>query len=173
MYQYPNYLMHYGVKGMHWGQRKTRKRAQKDAKEYARAKMYYGQGAGNRRKLISNTVEQRSKDPYYKSEFDKAMAKQDMAKHVSAAKRERKAADIKNTTAKTVRGVVNVATGNIGRASAAAIILYAAARYTGADKVVASYAKQTVSSVIDSAKGAKASRNIWNNMAKNYMKNKK
>ena len=173
MYQYPNYLIHYGVKGMHWGHRKTRKRAQKDAKEYARAKMYYGKGAGNRRKLISNTVAQRSKDPYYKSEFDKAMEKQDMVKHVSAAKRERKMADIKDTTAKTVRGVVNVATGNIGRASAAAIILYATAKYTGADKVVASYAKQTVSSVIDSAKGAKASRNIWNNMAKNYIKNKK
>lgn len=173
MYQYPNYLIHYGVKGMHWGHRKMRKRAQKDAKEYARAKMYYGKGAGNRRKLISNTVAQRSKDPYYKSEFDKAMAKQDMVKHVSAAKRERKMADIKDTTAKTVRGVVNVATGNIGRASAAAIILYATAKYTGADKVVSSYAKQTVSSVIDSAKGAKASRNIWNNMAKNYIKNKK
>ena len=158
---------------MHWGHRKTRKRAQKDAKEYARAKMYYGKGAGNRRKLISNTVAQRSKDPYYKSEFDKTIAKQDMVKHVSAAKRERKMADIKDTTAKTVRGVVNVATGNIGRASAAAIILYATAKYTGADKVVASYAKQTVSSVIDSAKGAKASRNIWNNMAKNYIKNKK
>lgn len=173
MYQYPDYLMHYGVKGMRWGQRKTRKRAQKDAKEYARAKMYYGQGAGNRRKLISNTVAQRSKDPYYKSEFDKAMAKQDMAKHVSAAKRERKMADIKDATSKTARGVVNVATGNIGRASATAIILYATAKYTGADKVVAAYAKQTVSSVIDSAKGAKASRDIWNTMAKNYMKNKK
>lgn len=173
MYQYPDYLMHHGVKGMRWGQRKTRKRAQKDAKEYARAKMYYGQGAGNRRKLISNTVAQRSKDPYYKSEFDKAMANQDMAKHASAAKRERKATDIKNTTAKTARGIVNAATGNIGRASATAIVLYAAAKYTGADKVVAAYAKQTVSSVMDSAKGAKASRDIWNNMAKNYMKNKK
>ena len=173
MYQYPDYLMHYGVFGMKWGQRKTRKRAQKDAKEYARAKMYYGQGAGNRRKLISNTVAQRSKDPYYKSEFDKAMANQDMAKHASAAKRERKATDIKNTTAKTARGVVNAATGNIGRASATAIVLYAAAKYTGADKVVAAYAKQTVSSVMNSAKGAKASRDIWNNMVKNYMKNKK
>lgn len=173
MYQYPDYLMHYSVFGMKWGQRKTRKRAQKDAKEYARAKMYYGQGAGNRRKLISNTVAQRSKDPYYKSEFDKAMANQDMAKHASAAKRERKATDIKNTTAKTARGVVNAATGNIGRASATAIVLYAAAKYTGADKVVAAYAKQTVSSVMNSAKGAKASRDIWNNMVKNYMKNKK
>ena len=37
----------------------------------------------------------------------------------------------------------------------ASIILYATAKYTGADKVVAAYAKQTVSSVIDSEKKIK------------------
>lgn len=39
-------LIHYGVKGMKWG---VRRRAKKDAKEYARAKMFYGEGAGTRR----------------------------------------------------------------------------------------------------------------------------
>lgn len=62
-------LMHYGVKGMKWG---VRRRARRDAKEYTQAKMYYGEGAGNRRKLIKATVKARSKDPFYKSEFDKA-----------------------------------------------------------------------------------------------------
>ena len=61
-------LMHYGVKGMKWG---VRRRARRDAKEYTQAKMYYGEGAGNRRKLIKATVKTRSKDPFYKSEFDK------------------------------------------------------------------------------------------------------
>ena len=42
-------LMHYGVKGMKWG---VRRRARHDAKEFTQAKMYYGDGAGNRRKLI-------------------------------------------------------------------------------------------------------------------------
>ena len=121
MYQYPDYLMHYGVLGMKWGRRRERRAAKKEAK----------------------------------------------------AKKKEIATDAKKATAKTARGVVNAATGNIGRASATAIVLYAAARYTGADKVVAAYAKQTVSSVMDSAKGAKVSRDIWNNMAKNYMKNKK
>ncbi len=55
------YLEHYGVRGMRWGvsndrrggvSRKTDKVARKDAQEFARAKMYYGTGAGTRRKLI-------------------------------------------------------------------------------------------------------------------------
>lgn len=54
-----SYLMHFGVKGMKWG---GRRKARKDAKESARAAMYYGKGAGNRRKLIKNKVAQRSKD---------------------------------------------------------------------------------------------------------------
>ena len=53
-------LLHFGVKGMRWGIRKsdpggpsgvsrsTNKEAAKDAEEFTRAKLYYGQGAGTR-----------------------------------------------------------------------------------------------------------------------------
>lgn len=100
-----NELKHYGVIGMRWGvrhdkeksgiNRRTAKRAQKDAKEYARAKMFYGEGAGTRRKLIKNTVKERSKDPNYKKAFDEALANQDMAKHVKKAQHERTRKDIR------------------------------------------------------------------------------
>ena len=141
-------LYHYGVKGMKWGVRKdrasfgTRRKAKKDAKEYARAKMFYGEGAGNRRKLIKATVAERSKDPMYKAEFEKRLAQQDMAKHASAAKRERKVKTAGSTTAKTARGLVNAAMGNIGRASATAAAIYTVAHATGADQKVAEYAKR-------------------------------
>lgn len=148
---YNNELYHYGVKGMKWG---VRRRAQKDAKEFARAKMYYGEGAGNRRKLIKATVNERSKDPDYKKAFDEALSKQDMAKHATKAKRERVRNDVKNSAAKTGRGVVNIVTGHperIGAGMAVAYGGYQLARKTGADKVIANAAKKTVKSVANAA----------------------
>lgn len=161
---YNNYLAHYGVKGMKWG---VRRKARKDAKEYSRAKMYYGEGAGNRRKLINATVKERSKDPTYKQAFDEALSKQDMSKHASAAKRERKAADVKKSAGKMGRGLVNAATGNIARASAAAVVVYAGLHYTGADKVIASVAKQKVNQVVDTVKGNINSKKILDEMLRN------
>ena len=161
---YDPYLAHYGVKGMKWG---VRRKARKDAKEYARAKMYYGEGAGNRRKLIRATVKERSKDSRYKAEFDKALAKQDMAKHASAAKRERKTADVKKGAGKMARGLVNAATGNIGRASASALVLYAGLHATGADRIIANKALSSIKSIMDEIGGQARSKQILDELLRN------
>lgn len=150
--RYPDELTHYGVKGMKWG---VRRRARKDAKEYARAKMFYGEGAGTRRKLIKAKVNERSKDPDYKKAFDDYLSKQDMSKHADKAKTERKVKDVKNSAAKTGRGIINIATGHperVGAGLALAAAAYGVAKSTGADKVIAKAAKQAVESVYNTVK---------------------
>jgi len=122
------FLEHFGVKGMQWGvrndrtggvSRKTDKEAAKDAKEFARAKMFYGQGAGNRRKLINNSVAaKRKKDPAYGKAFDAHLAKQDMSTHASKAVSERKRTDRKDTAKKSAGAVARRFTGEMGTKAA-------------------------------------------------------
>lgn len=102
-----NELCHYGVVGMKWGHRRARSRAKRDAKKYARAKMFYGEGAGNRRKLLNAKISERSKNPIYKKAFDDAMNKQNMERHATNAKIERKVRDtVKHVPTIAVSGLV-------------------------------------------------------------------
>lgn len=112
-------LYHHGILGQKWGIRRYQnpdgsltsagkkhyaKIAKKDAQEYARAKMFYGEGAGNRRKLIQATVKERSKDAQYKELFDYYLQQQDMSEHAEKAKNERVR---KDTYVKAKRAVRN------------------------------------------------------------------
>lgn len=117
------------------------KQAKKDAHEFARAKMFYGEGAGNRRKLINAKVKERSKDPAYRESFEKYMSQQNMSKHADAAKSERHRKDVTKTTAKTARGVYHSYMGNAAKISAGAAATFAVLHYTGLDKQLLSKAK--------------------------------
>lgn len=170
MYSYETYLMHHGIKGQKWGvrryqnpdgsltpagkkrlnrtDRKYDKLAKKDAKEFARAKMFYGEGAGNRRKLIKNTVEQRRKDnAHYSEAFDKYLSEQDMADHAEKAKKERAIRSTKNSVTKTGRGLINASMGNIGRASASAAAIYTVAHVTGIDQQISSFMQEKIRNI--------------------------
>ena len=123
--------------------------------------MFYGEGAGNRRKLIKATVNERSKDPDYKAEFEKALAKQNMAEHAAKARQERSVRTAASKTAKTARGITNMALGNVGRVSAAAATLYIAGKYahdTGIDKAVLNFAKDSFS---DAARWVANHKNLF------------
>lgn len=141
---YNDELYHFGILGMKWGHHKTVRNAKNDAHEFARAKMFYGKGAGTRRKLIKATVESRSKDPLYKSEFDKALAKQDMGKHAEKARVERLRKDTTESVTKTTKGFMNLSMGNAVRVSSTAAGLYAVAKMTGMDKKVVDFSKDAI-----------------------------
>lgn len=172
---YNSELSHHGVEGQKWGvkngppyplsggmsPRKAKSRAKKDAKEFARAKMFYGEGAGNRRKLIKNTVAERSKDLVYKQAFNEALSRQDMAKHVQKAKAERHRKDTTKQVKKTGRGLVNIVTGHperIGAGLAAVAASVAVVHKTGIDKMIANVAKRKVSDISNSVAAAKGKR---------------
>lgn len=121
--------------------KKIKKEASEDAEEYARAKAYYGEGAGTRRKRIKNRISEKMKDEDYKKEFEEALAKQDMEKHQKAADRERKTQDAKDKVAKFGRGLKNLILG-ASTTSVAAIAVYNIAKMLGVD----------VDSFIDKAK---------------------
>jgi hypothetical protein len=168
-------LVHYGVKGMKWGIRKSRpngvsrsinRDAAKDAKEFARAKMFYGEGAGTRRKLIKAKVEGKSKNPAYKKAFDAHLSNQDMSKHADKAKGERKRKNVANSTRKGIRGTSHILRGNSQYASAATAIVVGGALWAhkaGIDKTIADAGKKAYKKATD-PNGQKSAQEMLKNM---------
>jgi len=154
-------LSHFGVKGMHWGVRRgdhpdvsrsTNREARKDAVEFARAKQFYGKGAGTRRKLIKATVEGKSKSVAYKKAFDHHLAQQDSSKHAAKAKSERKRKNVTASAGRGIRGTRHILNGNAQYASAATAIVVGGALYAhkaGIDKVILNAGKTAYSKATD------------------------
>lgn len=169
-----DFLAHYGVKGMRWGvskasipgvSAKTSREARKDATEFSKAKMFYGEGAGTRRKLIKAKVESKSaKDPSYKKAFDHHLGNQDMGKRASQARGERARKDTIKTTAKTARGVKNLVLQTGAPVTLGALAVYGAWKNPAVRSVVTKTSKAAYSAVKDSGvvnKGADFVKNAF------------
>lgn len=137
------YLEHFGVKGMHWGvrgkssgaSRQVNRIAKKDAEEFARAKAFYGQGAGTRRKLIKQTVEGRAKRiPGYQEAFQQHLDAQDTSKHAVKAVSERKRKDRHDTIKKSGGLLARNFTGEMGTKAAFTATALAGAAYLRSPK---------------------------------------
>lgn len=120
----------------------VQKEAARDAYEYARASVFYGEGAGNRRKLIKTSVAAKvATDPTYAVAFDRALAGQDMVHHVQKARRERHRRDVFHAVNKNTR---NAMAGRYTGVNTAVIVLATGAYFAhrnGVDKIVYEKAK--------------------------------
>ena len=109
--------------------------------------MYYGEGAGTRRKQIKAVVDQRSKDPYYKQQFSSYLERQNMSEHATKARAERRAKDAASWTKKTGKGIANLVLGNAVPVATSAMAIYSLARMTGLDEIAIKKEKRsTISS---------------------------
>lgn len=147
------FLEHHGIKGQRWGVRRghipgvssgTNRAAKKDAQEFARAKLFFGEGAGTRRKLIKNTVEAKSKrDPSYKKAFDQHLGNQDLSQHASKAKAERGRIDKAKTAKRSAGLVARKLTGEMGTTAAFTAAAIAGAGFLASPKGQATMRKGT------------------------------
>lgn len=121
---------------------KLNKLAHKDAFAFARAEMFFGEGAGTRRKLIDAAVAHKINTvPGYHEAFSKAYQKQNFADHAIAAAKERKNIDRAAKLGKNVRAM---ARGDHRGLSTTLIVVgvgWTIAKQTGYDKVIIAEAK--------------------------------
>lgn len=129
-----NFLEHFGVQGMRWGVRNdkdssskvskgTERLVKKDAKRYADAKMFYGEGAGTRRKLLKAELDKKKKTiPGYEKLFDNEIKNVDYAKSANKAKVERTYKDTTYRARVTIKQFLGV-TGSLTVAAGSALYL--------------------------------------------------
>lgn len=120
-----------------------KREAIRDADEYAMAKMFYGEGAGIRRRLINQTVQFKIANiPGYDVLFQQELAKQDFAKLSRKARRERKLIDTKQAINRNGTAIVR---GDYRRLSLPIFALVGAgylAHTAGYDKKALDYSKK-------------------------------
>lgn len=111
------------------------KMAQQDAERWAAAEMFYGEGAGTRRKLVGAEIQARYNVPGYLEAFNRAYESLDMDKFAKGAIRERQKIDRAAAAGKNIRALKN---GNVRGLSTGAFVVVGVAYFAhaaGYDKV--------------------------------------
>jgi hypothetical protein len=124
------------------------KMAAKDAAEWARAEMFFGEGAGTRRKLLEAEIGHKVENiSDYSEAFNKAYESQNMADHAIKAAKERKHIDRMEKVSKNTRALVR---GDRRGFSTGVAIIFAVgyvAHQTGYDKVALEKGKKYYSKI--------------------------
>lgn len=121
----------------------VKKMAAKDAAEFARAQMFYGEGAGTRRKLIKATVDYRAEVvPGYLEAYADAYLAQDMSKHADKAITERVRKNLTKSVGRNVRGIVKGDKRSMTTKVACAVVIGTWVHQNGYDEPVIEYTKK-------------------------------
>jgi hypothetical protein len=147
---------------------KIEKMASKDAERYLAAEMFYGEGAGVRRRHMDAEVFQKQTDPLYYDAFMKAYESLDLDKFAKAAIKERAKIDRLAKAGKNMRALKS---GNINGLSTGIFVVVGVAyvaHQTGYDKKVEAemkkqwaILKEQVNSIRASRRIAKAKKNVY------------
>lgn len=122
---------------------KIEKMAAVDARRWALAEMFYGEGAGTARKLLNAELETKyDRMPGYREAFDSAYNHLDMGKIAGMAIKQRKNADRALKTGKNLRALKNGNLRGLSTGVYVAVGVVYVAHVTGYDKVVAEEAKK-------------------------------
>lgn len=120
----------------------VRKEAARDAAEFARSQMSFGDGAGTRRRHIGETVNYKAAHtPGYRAAFERELRNQDMVTHAKKARSERRRRDASQELDRNVRAL---ARGDIGAMNTKLLIIVGAAIVaykTGADRKAVEFVK--------------------------------
>lgn len=127
---------------------KIEKMAAKDAHEFGVAQMFFGEGAGTRRKLIEAVINERVETiPGYERALDQAYGKLSQIEMAEKAVAERKKIDRIHSAGKNFRALKRGNIAGLSNGVFVAVGVYYVARVTGADKVVIAKTKEGYSKV--------------------------
>ena len=127
------------------------KMAKQDAFNWARAEMFFGAGAGTRRKLLNAEIEDKvAKIPGYIEHFNKWYEQQNFADHAIAAAKERKRIDRMATLRKNGKGLLTGNRRQLTGAVLTGVFVYGVLVETGLDKPL----KENVKKTYDKSKAA-------------------
>lgn len=122
---------------------KIDKLAAQDAEKWARAEMFFGEGAGTRRKLLDAEIMQKASTvPGYLEKFNRSYEKQDFAEHADKAAKERRRLDRQKKVERNVRGLTTGNKQTLTTGVAVIVTAWYIANQTGYDVVIKDYTKK-------------------------------
>lgn len=117
--------------------------AKKDAFDWARAEMFFGAGAGTRRKLLNAQIEDKvAKIPGYVELFEDWYGKQNFADHAIAAAKERKRIDRMVSLKRNGKGLLTGNKRQLTTAVLTGVVVWGVLVETGYDEPIKAKTKE-------------------------------